>query len=354
VGYVSPDLRRHAAAYFIEPVLAHHDRGRVEVFCYAEVEAPDDFTARLRGLAEHWRDTTGLTDEAVADLVRRDGIDVLVDLAGHTAGNRLLVFARRPAPVQLSYLGYPHATGLAAIPFSVGDTVTDPEEKPGSPGEDVVRLPGCFCCYAPPQGVVPAPGLPEDRAGAVTFLALHKLEKLNDAVLDLWTRVLEAVPGSRLLLARDSLHGRTAQRLAGRFAARGVAPDRVVLERVSAEGMSHLRAYERGDVALDVFPWNGHTTACEALWMGLPVVALRGGSHASRMTASVLECLGLGDLVADTPEDYVEVAAGLAADRARRAELRAGLRQWMLASPLCDGAGLARRLEEAYTRLWSG
>jgi predicted O-linked N-acetylglucosamine transferase (SPINDLY family) len=347
-------LRRHAAAYFIEPVLAHHDPARVEVYCYAEVETPDDVTVRLRGLVEHWRDTAGLSDEAVANLVHRDGIDVLVDLAGHTTGNRLLVFARRLAPVQLSYLGYPHATGLAAIPFLVGDAVTDPEREPAAAGEDVVRLPGCFCCYAPPREVAPSPDLPADRAGEVTFIALHKLENLNDAVLDLWARVLETVPGSRLLLARDSLHGRTAERLAGRFAERGVASARLVLERVSPEGQAHLRTYDRGDVALDVFPSNGHTTACEALWMGLPVVALRGSHHAARMTASVLACLGLEELVADTPEGYVQIAAALAADRARRAELRAELRQRMLASPLCDGAGLARRLEEAYARLWHG
>src|SRR5262249_21620028 len=261
--------------------------------------------------------------------------------------NRLLAFARRPAPVQLSYLGYPHATGLAAIPFRLGDAVTDPPGEE-APGDKVVRLPGCFCCYAPPEAPEPSAELAEPREGVVTFGSFHKVEKLNDAVLDAWCALLRAVPESRLLACRDTLHGRTAERLRERFVQRGIAPERVLLERVSAEGMGHLRAFARADAALDVWPWSGHTTACEALWMGVPVVTLRGRGQAGRMTASVLSCLGLADLVADTPEGYVQTAAALAADRARRAGLRAGLRRRMLASPLCDGQSFIRGLEEVY------
>jgi predicted O-linked N-acetylglucosamine transferase (SPINDLY family) len=350
VGYVSADFRRHAVAWFVEPILRHHDRSRVEVFCYAGVETPDDLTARLRGLAEHWRDTLGLSDENVAELVKSDGIDVLVDLAGHTTGGRPGLFALRPAPVQVGYLGYPFTTGLPAIRYRLGDAVTDPEGEAAAPWEEVVRLPGCFCCYAPPEDAPPVEGPPE-ADGTLTFCSMHKLEKLNDAVLDVWAELLKAVPGSRLLLCRDTLQGRTAERLVQRFVKRGVGPERVRLERVSADGWGHLRAYGRADVALDVWPWSGHTTACEALWMGVPVVTLLGKHHAGRMTASVLTCLGLQDLVAQTPEEYVQVAAVLAADGERRKELRAGLRRRMLASRLCDGKGFTRVLERTYENL---
>jgi predicted O-linked N-acetylglucosamine transferase (SPINDLY family) len=189
---------------------------------------------------------------------------------------------------------------------------------------------------------------PADRAGVVTFCSAHKVEKLNDAVLDTWAALLKAVPGSRLLLCRDTLRGRTAERLLGRLVQRGVGPTRVTAEAVTAVGMAHLQALGRADVLLDVWPWCGHTTACEALWMGVPVVTLLGGRHAGRMTASVLACLGLEDLVARTPEEYVRTAAALAADPGRRARLRDTLRSRMLASPLCDGAAFTRGLEDAY------
>ncbi|MCI0460903.1 MAG: hypothetical protein L0Z62_28475 [Gemmataceae bacterium] len=351
VGYVSPDFRRHALASFLEPILRHHDRQTVEVFCYAEVASPDEMTERLRGLAEHWRLTVGLSDEQVAEQVQRDGIEVLVDLAGHTLNNRLGVFARQPAPVQVSYLGYPCSTGVAAIGWRLGDGVTDPQGEEAPAGEGVVRLAGCFCCYAPPREVEQSEGLPEERAGAVTFGSLHKLEKLNERVLDVWGRLLDQVPTARLLVCRHVLHGATAQRLRERLAQRGLGPGRVRLERVEAAGRRHLGAYGRVDVLLDCWPWGGHTTACEALWMGVPVVTLRGSHQAGRLTASVLECLGLGDLVARTEEEYVRVAAGLAGERGRRAELRAGLRARMLASPLCDGESFTRGLEQAYRRL---
>jgi predicted O-linked N-acetylglucosamine transferase (SPINDLY family) len=353
VGYVSPDFRNHAVARFLEPVLAHHDRARVEVFCYADVAAPDETTARLRGQAEHWSDTLGLSDAELADLVRRDGVDVLVDLAGHTAGNRLRAFARRPAPVQVSYLGYAFATGLPALALRLGDAVTDPEGEPALAGDEVARLPGCFCCYAPPREVELVQELPSEREGVVTFGSLHKLEKLNDAVLDVWCRLLREAPNTRLLLGRNTLHGQTAEGLRRRFMERGVAAERLLLERVTASGLKHLGVYDRVDVALDVWPWCGHTTACEALWMGVPVVSLRGRHHAGRMTASVLTALGLEELIAATPEEYCRLARELAATPDRRAALRRTLRSRMLASSLCDAAAFTRGLEETYRWLVS-
>jgi predicted O-linked N-acetylglucosamine transferase (SPINDLY family) len=287
-------------AGFLEPLLAHHDRRQVEAVCYADVAMPDATTARLRSLAHGWGDTTGLTDEALAGLICADAIDVLVDLVGHTAGNRLRVFARPPAPVQVSYLGYPATTGVPAIGYRLGDAITDPADEPTWTTEEVFRLPGVFCCYAPPHEATPPTELPARRIGAIMFGALHKLEKLNDRVLDLWCSLLKEVPSDRLLLCRNTLRGQTAAALVGRFQQRGIPEKRLALRHVEPVGMQHLRVYDDIDVTLDPFPWNGHTTACEALWMGVPVVALRGRTHAGRMSASVLTALGLRDLVADT------------------------------------------------------
>jgi predicted O-linked N-acetylglucosamine transferase (SPINDLY family) len=352
VGYVSPDFRGHAAAFFLRPVLAHHDPARVEAYCYAEVPAPDARTAQLRGLARGWRDTSGRTDAELVAQVRTDGIDVLVDLAGHLAGGRLRAFALRPAPVQAGYLGYPGTTGLPGVGYRLTDAVADPPGAEAAYSEELVRLPGCFCCYDPPPPLPVDPEPPSRRNGYVTFGSLHKLEKLNDRVLDLWCAVLAGVPGSRLLLARNYLRGDTADYWRGQFARRGVGPDRLLVEAPEAVDMGHLRAYARVDVALDPFPWGGHTTALEALWMGVPTVTLLGERYAGRMVASVLRHAGLGGWVARTPDEYRRVAAALAADEAGRAEMRAGLRGRLLASPLCDGAAFTRGLEDAYRALW--
>jgi predicted O-linked N-acetylglucosamine transferase (SPINDLY family) len=352
VGYASPDFRAHAVAPFVEPLLAHHDRARVEAICYADVAVPDAVTARLRALAHGWRDTLGLSDAEWADLARADGIDILVDLAGHTSGNRPRAFGGQPAPVQVSYLGYPGSTGVPAIAYRLGDAVTDPPGGPAWYTEEVLRPPGPFCCHAPPPDAPPVSELPAARRGAVTFGALHKLEKLNDAVLEAWCALLRRVPGARLLVGRHTLHGPTADGLRQRFAARGVAGERLVLRRVDTAALGHLRMYDDIDIALDPFPWNGHATACDALLMGVPVVALRGRAHAGRMTASVLTAVGLGELVVDSPEAYGRVAAGLAGDVARLAALRADLRTRLRVSPLCDGPGFVRGMEAAYRAMW--
>ncbi|HVS38639.1 MAG TPA: tetratricopeptide repeat protein [Gemmataceae bacterium] len=351
VGYVSPDLRSHPVAFFLGPVLELHDPAAVEVFCYADVAAPDDTTARLRGLAHHWRPTRGLSDDELEALVRRDGIDVLVDLCGHLAHHRLRVFGRRPAPVQVSWLGYPASTGLTAIDYRLTDAVCDPPGEPSCSSEELFRLEGPFCCYAPPLQVAQRPN-PPAASSAVVFASLHKLDKLNDQVADLWARLLHEVPESRLLLCRNTLQGETADLWRDRFVARGLPEHRVELRHIAPTAMRHLRLYDEIDVALDAFPWSGHTTACEALWMGVPVVTLRGRLCAGRMVASVLTAVGLNDLVAATPEEYVHISAGLARDAARRAELRRSLRPRMLRSPLCDKARFTRGLEDSYRRMW--
>jgi predicted O-linked N-acetylglucosamine transferase (SPINDLY family) len=351
VGYVSPDLCRHPVARFLEPILAHHDRAAVEAVCYADVAVEDAVTARLRSMAAGWRSTRGVPDDQLAALVRADGIDVLVDLAGHTAGNRLRVFAARPVPVQVSYLGYPNTTGLAAVDYRLTDAVADPPGEPVGHTEELVRLPGGFCCYAPLEDTPATGPLPADRNGQLTFGSLHLPAKLNPAVLDLWAAVVGAVPSARLLIYRNSLTAAARERLLRHLTARGLAADRLDLRHAAPPG-GHLAVYADVDVSLDAFPWGGHTTACESLWMGVPVLTLRGHRHAGRMVASVLHMAGLAQFVADTPAEYVTRAAALAADAGRLRELRRGLRDRLRAARLCDGWSFTRGLEAAYREMW--
>jgi predicted O-linked N-acetylglucosamine transferase (SPINDLY family) len=351
IGYMSPDLYHHAVASFLEPVLAHHDPTRVEIYCYAEVFAPDAVTTRLRSHARGWTFTCGLSDAELADRVRADGIDILVDLAGHTANSRLRVFGLRPAPVQVSYLGYPATTGLETIDYRLTDAVADPPGEPSCHTEDLWRLPGGFCCWAPPANAPNVSEPPSQPSGYLTFGALHNLAKLNGAVLDLWCAVLRAVPTSRLKLFRHTLQGGAAVRLQEDFDRRGLG-GRVDLQHLVGGGEGHLAFYEDIDVSLDAFPWSGHTTGCESLWMGVPVLTLCGNRYAGRMVASVLTRLGLAEWVARTPEEYVATAARVAADLDALVPLRAGLRERVRHSPLCDGPAFTRELEDAYRAMW--
>jgi predicted O-linked N-acetylglucosamine transferase (SPINDLY family) len=350
VGYVSPDFCKHPVAYFVEPILAHHRPEQVETICYTEVPFPDAVTARLRALAHGWRSTCGLTDAQVADLIRGDGIDILVDLAGHSAGSRLRAFAYKPAPVQVTYLGYPNTTGLTTVDYRLTDAVADPPDEPVRHTEDLVRLPGAFCCYAPPTEAPDVTALPAQKAGYLTFGSLHNVNKLNAPVLDLWSTILQALPSARLLVYRHTLTGSARDNLHEQLMQRGIAGERLDLRHQAAGG--HLAVYGEVDVSLDVFPWSGHTTACESLWMGVPVLTLYGTRHAGRMASSALSQLRLADWIAPTPEAFLARAVQLAADLEGLALLRSRLRDLMRGSPLCDGPAFVRRLEDAYRTMW--
>ena len=348
VGYVSADFRAHPVAAFMGPLLAAHDPRAVDVFCYASVARPDAVTDRLRSTVAHWRDIGDLDDGAAADLIRTDAIDVLVDLGGHTAGNRLGVFARRAAPVQLTFLGYPATTGMAAMDGRVTDAVADPPGVTESfHAERLLRVGGGAWASVGPADAPAVSPPPSDADGVVTFGSFNNLPKLTPVVLATWAAVLAAVPGSRLLLKAVGLGG-----VAGRAYVRrhlvGPDPARVELVPWTPDAASHLAAYAWVDVALDPFPYNGTTTTCEALWMGVPVVTLAGHSHAGRVGASLLTHAGLGEFVGDTVGGYVSLAVGLAADAGRRAELRRSLRGRVTASALGDVGRLARELERAY------
>jgi predicted O-linked N-acetylglucosamine transferase (SPINDLY family) len=342
-------------AAFFEPLLHGHDRRIVEVFCYAEVGQADLVTERMRAQSDHWCSTVGMSDADVARKIEEDSIDILVDLAGHTANNRLLVFAAKPAPLQVTWLGYPNTTGLAAIDYRLVDAITDPKGKAdGWASEALLRLKDGFLCYAPAADTPnPAP-VPSARRGFVTFGSFNNPAKLSDPTLDAWAALLNRAPTSRLLLKGHHFFDDMAARslFAARLADRGVAPERLTLLGLQPDPAVHLALYGEIDIALDPFPYNGTTTTCEALWMGVPVVTLQGDRHASRVGASLLRGLGLGELVAADVSDYVAIGAGLAGDSVRLADLRASLRTRMRASALCDRIAFARKIEAAYRQIW--
>lgn len=354
IGYVSPDFRNHSVSYFVRSFLGNHDGVEAEAICYSDVLHPDSVTEQLRGLAGKWRNTYGLSDEKLAQQIRDDGIDILVDLAGHTAGNRLMVFARKPAPLQVSYLGYPNTTGLRAMDYRITDAWADP---PGMTErlhtESLLRLPHGFLCYSPSADSPEVAPLPFASSEHITFGSFNMLAKMTRAVIELWTQVLDAVPGSRLILKNKSLGtGKVREHYQHLFASHGIAPERLELLHWSASPADHLSLYGRIDIALDTFPYNGTTTTCEALWMGVPVITLAGSAHAARVGYSILNQLGLTDLIAENPETYVSLAKDMARDRERLAHLRARLRARMKSSPLMDAKGFYRDLETAYRNIW--
>ena len=353
IGYVSADFREHSVAWFLEPVLLAHNHREFEVFCYSAVARPDSVTKRFQGLADHWRNAVGLSDEALAKAIRQDSIDILVDLGGHTADNRLAVFARKPAPIQVSWLGYPGTTGLAAMDYRLVDSVTDPDcDGADQASETLFRLPDGFLCYGPPDEVQ-EPAVARRLDTPVTFGSFNNPAKLSRATLDAWAALLVRLPNARLLLKGSALDdAATCIRFLDALSERGVAKDRIELVGYLPSSAEHLALYRRIDVALDPFPYNGTTTTCEALWMGIPVVSLRGNRHSGRVGASLLTRVGLEELIARDVEDYVQIAATLAADGERLDGLRRSLRQRMAASPLCDGPAFTRKLEAAFRTMW--
>lgn len=356
IGYVSPDFKQHSVAQFIEAVLAHHNRAQQTIYCYSNLrpEQHDATTRRLREAADLWRDIVAMSDADAATLIAADGIDILVDLSGHTAGNRLGVFAHRPAPVQVSWIGYPDTTGLPAMDYRLTDVWADPEgDADVRTTEKLLRIPGGFLCYAPP-GDAPDPGpLPFDRDGIVTFGSLNNLAKVNDTVVAVWARILNAVPRSHLMLKSATLADvHVRERTSERFSKHGIEADRLDLLPWTASSAEHLECYRKLDIALDTFPYNGTTTTCEALWMGVPVITLRGETHAARVGMGLLNQLGLAEFVVESPGAYVEHAASLSRDLSRLRELRGMLRARMRDAPLTDAAGFRGRLQEYYRRVW--
>jgi predicted O-linked N-acetylglucosamine transferase (SPINDLY family) len=352
VGFVSPDFRMHSVAYFLEPALDGLAREAVDVYCYSDVERPDTMTQHIRRLAGHWRDCLMMDDERLLERIREDEIDILVDLAGHTQGNRLRMFARRAAPVQLAWLGYANTTGLDAMDYRLTDAVADP---PGMTeqfhSEQLLRMPGAFLCFRGIESGCEVTPLPAGHAGNVTFGSFNNLSKMTPDVVALWAGILNAVPGARLLLKNKSFRDPgTCELYYRRFAEHGI--DRERLDFMGWVSMrEHFALYGKVDIALDTFPYNGTTTTCEALWMGVPVITLAGRVHAARVGASLLGCVGLDEWVADDKDGYLELARRGAANLQELASLRHELRERMRNSSLCDISLFASRLERLFAGL---
>ncbi|MEM9533831.1 MAG: tetratricopeptide repeat protein [Pseudomonadota bacterium] len=344
IGLLSADLRRHSVSYYLEPLLDHLDSERFEVYAYYNHHHHDAVSDRLRARCAGWRVIVGETDEAVARQIADDQIHILIDLSGHSGGNRLPVSAHRPAPLQMTWLGYPNTTGLAAMDYRITDAYTDP---PGANehcySEKLLRLPRHFSCYSPPAEAPEVSAPPAEQNGYVTFGSFNNLAKVTPRVLKTWAALLRTVPDSRLLLKTRVLADTAVrQRVRDALEKVGVAADRIQLVARDNDADHHLARYGDLDIALDPFPYNGTTTTCEALWCGVPVLTLSGSSHRARVSASMLAGVELEELIASSTEEYVDIGCRLAADRDRLAQLRAGLRERMRASALMDGEGFAR------------
>ena len=350
IGYVSPDMGNHPIGHFMAGVLEHHARDAFSISVYSERPVEDELTAQMRHNSDAWRRTIGVSDAELAAQIRADGIDILVDLAGHTAGNRLGAFALRPAPIQLSWMGSVGTTGLKAMDGIIADRFHIPEGQEGAYVERVLRMPDSFLCYAPPASAPAVGSLPAERQGAITFGCFSNPAKINAPLLATWAEILRRVPDSRLLLKyrwMDSAANR--DRIQGAMAAEGVAGDRLIIEGESPHAQL-LARYNDVDIALDTSPYSAGGTTLEALWMGVPVITRPVARFAGRHSLSFLSVLGLSELIGQDPAGYIAAAVGLAAERHRLKELRQGLRPLLQASALCDTARFTRHLEALYRR----
>ncbi|CAN2039400.1 protein O-GlcNAc transferase [Candidatus Magnetomoraceae bacterium gMMP-15] len=352
IGYVSPDFRRHPVAFFFEPILENHDPEKIETVSYSDAAYPDNVTKRLESLSNLWINTCGMTDKQLADRIQYDGIDILVDLAGHTAKNRLLVFARKPAPIQVTYLGYPNTTGLSAIDYRITDSYADPPGKIEKyHTEKLIRLSGSFFCYRPPDEDISVSSLPAFKKGCITFGSFQNFAKCSN-ILDLWIKILQKLPNSRFIIQSEPFKDKNISlKFKEFFAQKGISKQRIELAAYSSF-YDYLKFHNKIDIILDTFPWNGHTTSCHALWMGIPVITLAGKHHASRLGLSLLSGTGLTDLIANTPKEYINKALNLADNLDNLASIRHKLRCHIISSDLCNGKKFTSNLEAVYRKMW--
>jgi len=372
IAYLSADFRTHSVAFFIEPVLASHNRDQYEIYCYYNNANADRLTERLKENADHWVDCYNLNDEELARRIAADKIDILIDLSGHTGLNRLNMMRLRPAPMQVTWLGYPAATGLPQMDYRISDGLADPlqfassghqtKDKPDAHSDSVdvlqkdelsteklLRLPGAFLCY---QGDESVP-LQRGSRQQITFASFNSFSKINERVIDAWAALIARVPDSILLVKNSQLQcAKTKALFIQRFADLGVSPSRIECMSYVESQSEHLELYNRVDIALDTFPYNGTTTTFEALWMGVPVVTFTGDRHAARVGASILTELGLPELAGENSDDYIHIAEALARDSQRRLALHESLRKRLQLSSLCDGPAFSQKLELALEQAW--
>lgn len=354
IAYLSPDFRYHAVSFFFEPLLAHHDRNAIETYCYAEIEKPDFVTAALQQRGGIWRQTFGLDDAALRAQLRADQIDIAIDLAGHTGGSRLNAFAIKPAPVTATWLGYPATTGLPTVDWRITDARADPPGQEQFHTEKLLRLPETFLCYhfygTTEPVLTPPPAL---TRGAITFGSFNNPQKLSPAAIAAWARILTALPQARLIMkSLRFIDSSRRDHFLARFAANGIPPERIELRAPQPDMMDHLNSYAEIDIALDPFPYNGTTTTCEAMWMGVPMISLIGDRHAARVGFDLLSQVGLAEFAAPDVESYIAKAIALASDLPQLAGRRQELRERMRTSPLCDAPRFARAFESGLRQMW--
>ena len=355
IGYISPDFRRHSVSSFIKPVFQHHDRTQVEVFCYGEVKEPDTITEEIIDICDAWRSTVGLADLQVAELIRTYRIDILVDLAGHTANNRMMVLGMKPAPIQVTYLGYFATTGLPTIDYWITDQVLHPNDTEEKTSETIWRLPRCYVGYEPLKNAPEVTDLPCQKTGVFTFSSFNNLRKLTPETFTLWIEILKAVPNSRLILkcaGSNVFNPLIAEKIQTPFVEQGIDPKRIFLYGAFVNDEEHLDLYNQVDLHLDSIPYTGCTTTCEALWMGVPTLTLAGTRKMERMSASILHSVGLDDCIANSAVEYVQKAIALAQNPDYLQSLRSNMRERMQHSPLLDVKNIASTLEAAYRQMW--
>ena len=352
IGYISPDFCAHSVAYFFEPLLDGHNRDLVEVFGYGNVRMPGTVTERLKQKFDHYRNIRGIDDVTVVDMIQRDQIDILVELSGHTTDNRLLVMARKPAPIQVNYLGSPDTTGMKAIDYRFTDIQANPPESKKFNTEELVYLPNGFICYRPSEHAPAVVSPPALKNNYITFGSFNSRSEIHPHIIDLWAEILRINSNSRLLLKFGvSADSELSKYYFDQFEQKGISSKRVGICGWKTID-EHLGLYGQVDIALDTYPCNGFTTTCEALWMGVPVITLVGECHASRIGLSILNTIGLDFLAAFKPDEYVAKASALAANYQDLTILRSSMRQRMKESPLRDTKGFARKVEAAYRKMW--
>ena len=355
VGYISGDLNSHSVGYFFEPLLRSHDQNSIETYCYYNNTKEDGTTKRLIGTSEHWRSIVRINDDDLVNLIRKDNIDILVDLSGHTAKNRLTIFPRKPAPIQVTWLGYPNTTGLSSIDYRFTDEIADPTGEPDElHSEELIRLPNGFLCYQGDESVSTNKALPCSKRGYVTFGSFNNLTKMGSQVIKVWAKILLAVPDSHLLLkSKELTDSSTRSRCLKLFKQEGVSEDRLELHSWMPEKDGHLRLYDHVDIGLDPFPYNGTTTTCEALWMGVPVITMCGDRHSSRVGASILTHVGLEKFIAIDVDGYINMAIEYANNIDSIKSIRTELRHNMQNSDLCNANVFTRNVEQAYQNMYS-
>lgn len=355
IGYVSGDFRKHSVSFFIEPVLSCHDRTHFKIYCYSNHYVEDEVTERLKHNDVEWRSIYKVDPDCSAKIINDDGIDILIDLSGRSEHNALTVFARHPAPVQVTWLGGLGTTGMSSIKYRIVDNYTDPvgmSEEHHT--ETLWRMPNSFLVYRPLQNAPEISSLPAFENGYITFGSFNNFSKITLQVIELWAQLLSVVPTARLLLKANGLdEPEQQQRVRFAFEAYGIVPERILLFGKDATYQEHLRQYNKVDIALDPFPWNGGTTTCEALWMGVPVITLAGNRFLSRIGVSILNNTGLSGWIAQTPGEYIVLAKNWSHDLQTLAQIRAGLRGLVMASPLVNATAFTADLEKAYNEMWA-